>query len=200
MDFINEQEARELLVQHGNKLLSSGLVQGTWGNLSIRINSEYMICTPSGLDYTRLGPEDMVKVNLYTLEYDEEHENKPTSEKGFHSQIYLTHPDAGAVVHAHSLYSCIYAACSKDMNIKNVVTAGIIGKKIPCADYGMAGTEKLTKNIIAALRKSGAKGCFMDHHGMVCYGKDMKDAFRNALTIEESAKKHIEAKWNKLNK
>lgn len=198
MQMIEEQKARELLVEYGNKLLTSGLVQGTWGNLSIRIDSDYMVCTPSGLDYSRLGPEDMVKVNLYTLEYDAEKEHKPTSEKGFHSQIYLTQPNAGAVVHAHSLYSCIYAACSKDMPVKNKLTATQIGKKITCAKYALSSTDKLTKNVVEALNKSGSKGCFMDHHGMVCFGKDMENAFKNALTIEETAKKNIESKWSKL--
>ncbi len=200
MKMVDESKARQLLVEHGNKLISSGLVQGTWGNLSIRIDSDYMICTPSGLDYTRLGPSDMVKVNLYTLEYDEKHEHKPTSEKLFHSKIYLTHPEAGAIVHVHSLYSCIYAACSKDMHVRNPIVANQIGNKIVCAKYGMGGTEKLTNNIISALRKSEAKGCFMDHHGMVCYGKNIQDAFKNAQTIEEYAKKQIEPRWAKLNK
>lgn len=196
MQMKDETKARELLVEYGKKLISTGLVQGTWGNLSIRIDDSYMICTPSGLDYTRLGPEDMVKVNLYDLSYDEEHENKPTSEKMFHSEIYLNHPDAGAVVHAHCLYSCIFASCGADMEVPNE-SKKKIGDCIYCADYGMAGTKKLTKNIISALDSSDAKACFMYHHGMVCYGKDMIDAFDNALLVEKIAEKQIMDKWNK---
>lgn len=199
MVYIDEIRARELLVKHGNLLLSTGLVQGTWGNLSIRIDSDYMICTPSGLDYSRLGPSDMVKVNLHTLEYDAEHEHKPTSEKGFHSKIYLTHPDAGAIVHVHSLYSCIYASCGKNMAVDNEYSSKL-GEIIACAKHGPAGTNKLTNNIINAFNQTKSKGCFMDHHGMVCYGADMEDAFANALLIEEIAKNHIEPAWNAYSK
>ncbi|MBQ2747398.1 MAG: class II aldolase/adducin family protein, partial [Firmicutes bacterium] len=69
-----------MLVDYGKKLVQTGLVQGTWGNLSVRLDDTYMIVTPSGLDYLRLTPADMVKVNIETLEY--EGDLKPTSEKG----------------------------------------------------------------------------------------------------------------------
>ena len=42
------------------KMSSSGLVAGTWGNISARVDDEYMVITPSGMDYDRLFPEDMV--------------------------------------------------------------------------------------------------------------------------------------------
>ncbi len=191
MSRFNESEARSLLAEYGRKLVSSGLVQGSWGNLSIRIDDDYMICTPSGLDYTRLGPSDMVKVNIKTLEYDAVHEHKPTSEKLFHSRIYLTRPDAGAIVHVHSLYSCIFAACEKNLHIQSPDNAARIGNVVLCADYGMAGTATITRNIVKALRKSDSKGCFMNHHGMVCYGEDLQSAFENALIIEKEAESFI---------
>ncbi|MCR5134736.1 MAG: class II aldolase/adducin family protein, partial [Clostridiales bacterium] len=52
----DEWSKRCLLVEYGKKLLETGLVQGTWGNLSIRLDDEYMLVTPSGLDYNRLTP------------------------------------------------------------------------------------------------------------------------------------------------
>ena len=103
-----ELELREKLVAYGNKLVDEGLVQGTWGNLSIRLDENYMLVTPSGLDYRRLTAADMVKVNLQTLEY--EGSLKPTSEKGIHAGIYLRRPDIHAVIHTHSKYCSIFIA------------------------------------------------------------------------------------------
>ncbi|MCI2147786.1 MAG: class II aldolase/adducin family protein, partial [Clostridiales bacterium] len=45
-----------MLVVYGQRLLASGLVQGTWGNLSVRLNEDQMLVTPSGLDYERVKP------------------------------------------------------------------------------------------------------------------------------------------------
>ena len=46
-----EQRLREELVEYGNRLVETGLVQGTWGNISVMLDRETMLCTPSGLDY-----------------------------------------------------------------------------------------------------------------------------------------------------
>ena len=86
----DETQGRELLVEYGRRLLADGLVQGTWGNISVRLDDQYMICTPSGLDYDRVGPEDMVLVDFHTLKY--EGNRKPTSEKGLHAGIYDMRP------------------------------------------------------------------------------------------------------------
>ena len=192
MQLKDETKARELLVEYGLKLQSEGLVQGTWGNLSILLDDEYMICTPSGRDYNHLTPDDMVKVHLDTLEYDGE--IKPTSEKIFHARIYREHPDAGAIVHTHSTYSCVYATVGSSMRITDKDSISKIGRHINCAQYASPGTKKLCDNILTAL-KGNTKGCFMSHHGMVCYGENMEGAFDNALLIERTATDIIEDLW-----
>ena len=52
------------------EMYHSGLVAGTWGNISARVDENYMVITPSGMDYERLCPDDMVIVNMNTLEYE----------------------------------------------------------------------------------------------------------------------------------
>ena len=176
MKYVDESTARELLVEYGNKLLSSGLVQGTWGNLSIRLDDEYMLVTPSGLDYERLTPYDMVKVNIHTLEYDGD--IKPTSEKSLHAEIYKRRPDAGSVIHTHSKYACVFAAAEKDLS-----------DEVKLAGYGLPGTKKLMKNTADALGDNF--GAIMSHHGMIVCGSDIEDAFSNCIKLEEMAKERI---------
>ena len=89
-----ETELREHLVTYGNKLTEKRLGQGTWGNLSVRLDSETMLVTPSGIDYALLEAGDMVKVNIHTLKA--EGVNKPTSELELHAEIYKAREDAGA--------------------------------------------------------------------------------------------------------
>ena len=43
---MNEMEMREKLVDYGKRLVAAGLVQGTWGNLSMRLSEETMLVTP----------------------------------------------------------------------------------------------------------------------------------------------------------
>ena len=48
------QEQRELVVEYGRRLVSSGLTEGTFGNLSVFDRTQnLMAMSPSGMDYFR---------------------------------------------------------------------------------------------------------------------------------------------------
>ncbi len=186
----DETQGRELLVEYGRRLLADGLVQGTWGNISVRLDDQYMICTPSGLDYDRVGPEDMVLVDFHTLKY--EGNRKPTSEKGLHAGIYDMRPEVGAVIHTHSKYCCIFAAAEMPLEVEDPELASVLGAGLKIARYGLAGTKKLTRNTMAALGSS--VGCIMAHHGMICCGDDLPDAYKKCGMIEQAAREYIDSR------
>lgn len=182
----SDLKVAEELVEFGKKLVSTGLVQGTWGNISIRLDDTYMLCTPSGLDYESLKPEDMVKVDYHTLEYDSP--LKPTSEKNLHAGIYRSRSSIGAIVHTHSKYCSIFAASDTTMETSD-------NTEVRCAAYAISGTEKLAQNTFKALGSNRA--CFMSHHGMVAVGENIEDAFKNCALVELTAKNYIEANYEK---
>ncbi|MBQ6900727.1 MAG: class II aldolase/adducin family protein [Firmicutes bacterium] len=182
-----EQILREKLVEYGKKLVKSGLVQGTWGNLSVRLDKDYMLVTPSGLDYMRLTPADMVKVNINTLEY--EGNLKPTSEKGLHAEVYKRRNDVGSVIHTHSKYCCVFAAAEQPMPVEDKEMQKLFGTEIPLAEYGLPGSKKLMANTVDALGDKA--GCIMSHHGMMACGSDLEDAYRNCADMEECGKKYL---------
>ncbi len=181
-----EQKLREELVEYGKKLVECGLVQGTWGNLSVRLDDEYMLVTPSGLDYVRLTPEDMVKVNISNLKYEGKH--KPTSEKGLHAEIYKNRPDVKGVIHTHAKYSCVFAAAGKNMPVLDEYQDSF-DTPIRLGGYALPGTKKLMKNTVEALGDN--YGALMANHGMVACGSNLEDAFENCAKIEENGKKYL---------
>lgn len=185
----SEKEAlgRQQLVEYGNKLVETGLVQGTWGNLSYRIDDQYMLVTPSGMDYARLTPADMVKVNIHTL--DHEGTLKPTSEKGIHGSIYKNRPEVGAVIHTHSKYCAVFASAVKDMPIVGEEAKAVFGDKIAVAKHAGPGTDKLMKYTVSALGDN--YGCLMANHGMVACGADMETAFEHCCMLETSGEAYI---------
>ena len=185
-----EQYLREMLVDYGKKLVQTGLVQGTWGNLSVRLDDTYMIVTPSGLDYLRLTPADMVKVNIETLEY--EGDLKPTSEKGLHAEVYKMRPDIGSVIHTHSKFCSVFAAAEKDMPITLEGAKEVFGEKVKLAGYALPGTKKLMKNTSLALGDNF--GAIMSHHGMLATGSDIETAFSNCGLLEENGKSYLGVK------
>lgn len=187
------ENKRELLVLYGKKLLEEGLVQGTWGNLSVRVNDEYMLVTPSGLDYNRLEPEDMVLVHIETLE--PQGKRTPTSEKALHGAIYRNRPDVGAIIHTHAKYCSMFAAARKSLPIENQEMKKIFGQDVPVAKYGLPGSAKLEKNTAGAF--GDGWGCMMASHGMICGGRTMEEAFDHCCKMESCAEEYIESRWEK---
>ncbi len=182
-----EETLRAQLVNYGKQLVASGLVQGTWGNLSARLDDTYMLVTPSGLDYARLTPVDMVKINIRTLAY--EGGLKPTSEKSLHAAIYQNRPDIGGIIHTHSKYCCVYAAARRDLPIPaDRQTA--FQSPIKLAPYAPPGSKALTKNTAAAVGDN--YGAIMAGHGMIACGRDLTAAFQNCKQLEAIAEASLQ--------
>ena len=182
-----EETLRAQLVDYGKQLVASGLVQGTWGNLSARLDDTYMLVTPSGLDYARLTPADMVKVNMRTLEY--EGGLKPTSEKSLHAAIYQNRPDIGGIIHTHSKYCCVYAAARRDLPIPTDRQTAF-QSPIKLAPYAPPGSKSLTKNTAAAVGDN--YGAIMAGHGMIACGRDLTAAFQNCKQLEAIAEASLQ--------
>lgn len=185
---MTEQEVRQLVKDSGVRLIENKLVQGTWGNISIRLDDTHMVVTPSGLDYIRLKPSDMVVVNIETMEYDSP--IKPTSEKKLHAAILRERKDINAVIHSHPSYCCSVAASRVEMPVMSEEMQRLIGGSAKVAAYGLPGTKKLTEATMLGLKDRNA--CFMANHGMMACGKDIDEAFLVCKVLEESSRLFIE--------
>ena len=186
---MTEAEVRQAVKDAGVRLLENNLVQGTWGNISIRIDDKKMVVTPSGMDYIRMRPEDTVVVDIETLEYTSE--VKPTSEKKIHAAIYRDRPEIGAVIHSHPLWSSAVAAARVEMPVKDERHRKIIGESVRPGAYGLPGTKKLTEGAVEAMK--GRNACFLANHGIVACAPTIDEAFEVCKAMEECSKNYIES-------
>ena len=216
---IEEFKGRKELVEYGKKLIEKKLVQGTWGNLSFRVSDDIMVVTPTGLDYDSLAPEDMVTVNIESKKYDRSG-NKPTTELGLHADIYKLRPDVGAIIHTHSKYCSVFAACNMPLEVMDTYLAEEVAAEIiHIADYAPTGSDELNANVVKALggyvkeddmedvsdlhkvfsgMYYGRKGCLIANHGMVAVAADLDSALEVAEAMEEAARKLINKRLTKL--
>lgn len=189
-------DIRKNIKDYGLKLIKENLVQGTWGNISVRVDRHYMYVTPSGLDYASLEPKDMIKVNIHTLEYDLKG-LKPTSEKGIHAGILQKREEINALIHSHPKYSSVYAATHSTLEIKDVEMQALFNTDILLSSkYALPSTNALTKNTIKAMGTANA--VFMANHGVMCAGKTLEEAFKILQKLEELAYQNL--CFNKLTK
>ncbi len=176
---MTEDDVRRELVQCGTKLADMGLIQGTWGNLSARLDQDFFLITPSGADYYGILPEDIVKVDMRDGTY--EAGKHPSSERLMHQLIYLNRPDLGGIVHTHSPYCSVFAACRKDL-----VTSRL---DYPCASYAVSGSRKLAVNVSQIML--GHDGCILSNHGFVCGAADLTAALALAAEAEKAAEEML---------
>lgn len=180
-------EVKNLIVETAKKLYDEKLIQGTWGNISIRINENELLCTPKGVGYNILTNQDIVKMNYW----DESILSKgvPTSEKGIHCKIMRTRPQAQVAIHAHPLYCSIFAIQNEDL-VVDKGSVGILGNKVYCSMHKPPTTKALVKNTVDAMKNS--KACFMGNHGVMVYGESVDDALKVLCTLEKECKKFVE--------
>ena len=180
---LKKEQARAAIVEMGQRLMEKKLVAGSWGNISCRIDAASLAITPSGRGYETLTPEDIVIIGNDGRVLEGRH--IPSSELKVHTAIYEACPEAGAVIHTHSIYASALAAMHQDVPaiIEDIVQ--IIGGRVYCAEYALCGTQELAVNAVAALR--GRKAALLANHGAVCWGKNLQEALLVAEILEKAA-------------
>jgi len=172
---------REAMIATCRRMNASGLNQGTSGNLSVRVEDGFLL-TPTGMDYDALVPEDMV-----LMRFDGSHEGRrlPSSEWQLHRDILAARPEAGAVLHVHSMFCTTLACLRRGIPAFHYMISAAGGPDVRCAPYATFGTEELARNTLAALE--GRKACLLANHGMVALGRDLASAFKLAVEVETLA-------------
>lgn len=188
---MDKKEAKQIVCDAGRKLVKEGLVARTWGNISVRVDSETFVITPSGRTYEALTPDDIVEVRIEDCGY--EGEVKPSSEKGLHAEVYKQSSDINAVVHTHQMNASTVAAARQDVPLVNEEMGRVIGPSIRVAPYGLPGTGKLAKGTAASLL--GRKAALMANHGAVCIGGDMEEAFEVSRVLEKVCGEYIQQQF-----
>lgn len=179
MEYYTEEEARNLVIKAGKRLVEEKLIARTWGNISARISEQKFVITPSGRGYESLKPEELVIVDIFDCSYDGN--IKPSSEKAVHAAAYLIRPNVKFVIHTHQFYASAVCAEEKDTFFA------------PCAKYGKAGSMELAEKIKSSIYHHPDKKAFlMAKHGAVCLGKDYEEAFDVTEKLEEKCKKLFE--------
>jgi len=172
---------RQKLIETAQAMNTSGLNQGTSGNLSVRCD-DGMLITPSGMDYAGLIDDDIVWMDYSG---NRRGNRKPSSEWRFHATIYAHRSEAEAILHAHPVNCAALACLGKGIPAFHYMVAIAGGKDIRCADYATFGTAELSDNVIKAMEDR--KACLMEHHGLTCFAKDLPGALALAIEIEELA-------------
>ncbi len=184
-------------VYEANMLLPKyGLVTFTWGNVSgIDRGSSLFVIKPSGVEYDKLEPEDMVVMDLEGNKVEGRY--KPSSDTPTHLELYKAFPDMGGIVHTHSSWATSWAQAGRGIPCYGTTHADYMYGEIPCVrnlteEEIHSNYEKNTGILIVEHFKSieymAMPAVLCKNHGPFSWGKDAYEAVHNAVVLEEVAK------------
>ena len=192
------EKLKEEVYKANMDLPKYGLVTFTWGNVSgIDREKGLFVIKPSGVDYDKLTPEDMVVVDLQGNKVEGKY--NPSSDTATHVVLYNAFPNIGGIVHTHSSWATSWAQAGRGIPCYGTTHADYIYGEVPCVrnltkEEIEEAYEKNTGLVIIETfeeRKANpmyTPGVLCKNHGPFTWGKDAAEAVHNAVVLEEVAK------------
>ena len=175
------QEERELMVEIGKQMSTSGICTGATGNKTLyHPGLGLMAIKPSGIGYMETTPEDIVVMDLDSHIVDGK--RKPSSEWDMHTEFYRNKPSCRAIVHTHSRFCTTFAVLGKPIEAVHYVLADANCYEVPCASYHTFGTPELANDAVKTCGEGDA--VLLANHGIIVCGKNLKSAFGLAKNLE----------------
>ena len=175
-----------------------GLVIYTFGNVScIDRKAGVFAIKPSGVDYDKLTPEDIVIVGLDGKIADGK--LRPSSDTNTHLELYKAFPTIGGIVHTHSTFAVAWAQAARAVPLYGTTHADHLAADIPCTEF-MA--DDRIRNDYETETGLQIIDCFEKHnlnaaeipmalvagHGPFTWGKNAEKAVYHARVLEELCK------------
>lgn len=192
------EELKQQVYEANMDLPKYGLVTFTWGNASaIDRESGLFVIKPSGVDYDKLTPEEMVVMDLAGNKIEGIY--NPSSDTATHLELYKAFPEIGGIVHTHSSYATSWAQAGRNIPCYGTTHADYFYGEVPCVrcltrEEIEEAYEKNTGILIAEEFKRTGKdpaavpAVLCKNHGSFTWGKDAKAAVYHAVVLEEVAK------------
>ena len=106
---VNEFEIKKQICDIGRRIYNRNMVAANDGNISVKLNDNEFLCTPTGVSKGFMTPEFICKVDAQGNVIQANPGFKPSSEIKMHMRVYQKRPDVGSVVHAHPIYATSFA-------------------------------------------------------------------------------------------
>lgn len=180
-----EKERRDV-VETCLFMQSNGLIVGTAGNVSIRVDDKVAI-SPSGVPYETMTAEDVVVFSMDGERVDGILE--PSSELPLHLSVYRE-TVAKAITHNHAPASTALGLVVDEIPPSHYYSA-MLGGIIRVAPYAEFGTDELARNVTDALK--GRSGALMKNHGAITIGPTVKKAAGLLPILEYVCEIHLRA-------
>lgn len=197
------EELKQQVYEANMRLPKLELVTFTWGNVSgIDREKGLFVIKPSGVEYEKLSPADMVVVDLDGNVV--EGELNPSSDTMTHAVLYKAFSNIGGIVHAHSPWAVSFAQAGVDLEAMGTTHADTFYGDVPVTDaltkeeIESAYEENTGKVIVRtfaerAIDPDAVPAVLVKQHGPFTWGPTAAKAVETAKILEVVAEMNYHA-------
>ena len=194
---MTHEQLRRTAFEANMELAASGLVMGTFGNLSVADRAAGVFAIkPSGVSYETLSADGIVVLSLENGEVIDG-SLRPSSDTPTHLELYRAF-GCGAIVHTHSEFATMFAQAGMPIRCMGTTHADYFRGDIPVTrpmrrDEVERDYEKNTGLVIAetfagGLSPSDVQAVLVANHGPFAWGEDAARAIEHARVLEYLAR------------
>lgn len=183
---MNEKEIKNQICDICHKLWQLGWVAANDGNVSVKIDDDTFITTPTGMSKSFITPDKLVKINSKAEILEAKPGYRPSSEIKMHLKCYAERDDVNAVVHAHPPFATGFALANIHMDTYSLVESALTLGSVPITPYGTPSTDEVPNAIAPYLEDHDV--LLLQNHGALAVGKDLITAYYRMETLELWAK------------
>ena len=196
------EELKQRVFEQNIRLVKSGLVVLTWGNVSGINRQKGLVCIkPSGVSYETMTADDMVIIDMDGNVVEGKY--RPSSDTPTHLYLYKVFTEIGGIVHTHSTNAVAWAQAGQNITAYGTTHADAFFGDVPCAraltkDEIEEAYEHNTGVVIEESFRckdyNAIPAVLVKNHGPFTWGKTPEKAVETAITLEEVAKMAIATK------
>ena len=179
---VNEFEIKKQICDIGRRIYNRNMVAANDGNISVKLNDNEFLCTPTGVSKGFMTPEYICKVDAEGNVIQANPGFKPSSEIKMHMRVYQKRPDVGSVVHAHPVYATSFAIAGIPLTQPIMPEAVIALGCVPIAEYGTPSTNEIPDRLEKYLPYFDA--VLLESHGALTWSTDLNAAYMKMESVE----------------
>lgn len=178
----NEYEIKKQICEIGKRIYDRNMVAANDGNISVKLNENEFLCTPTGVSKGFMTPEYICKVDKAGKVIQANKDFKPSSEIKMHMRVYEKREDVNSVVHAHPTFATSFAIAGIPLTQPIMPEAVIALGCVPIAEYGTPSTMEIPDNVEKYLPYYDA--VLLESHGALTWSSDLLSAYHKMESVE----------------
>ncbi|MDL2236276.1 class II aldolase/adducin family protein [Christensenellaceae bacterium OttesenSCG-928-K19] len=178
------------MIETALKMKEYRLIAMAGGNVSLRLGNGHFLVTPSGMEYDKMRPDDILEVDAEGAVVNGHW--RPSVDLVALLYIYKNLPDVNAIIHTHQVYATAAGLIGDVLPAAVTTLANCTLGPVNVADYSSAASLEMGVQAVKFL--DGKRAVILKNHGVITVGGNLDEALHAAVYMEDAAKTYLLAK------